>query len=300
MNLFGRERRWIVTVVLLLIAVSAIVTLALNLENLALGPDVTPETGEPSGGGGGGGVQPSDQGLSVFFQYLLPGLILIFAILLIYVVLTRRARAFLIEMIGFILAMIILLAFFALWVTFAGAPPASSGTAGSEGSDPTGLPEDPVESALVASGGAAGLGIVALAFTLVFLVVVLARRFSTRDEIAPPPDVRRRFIDHVEDTIYRLQLGEEVRSAILRCYSDMIGLFEKRGLRYGSHVTARELEALTLERLGLSGPSGVRLREMFEEARYSSHDLSEENRGKALQCLNAVKEELEALSVDSH
>ncbi|MFQ5910617.1 MAG: DUF4129 domain-containing protein, partial [Thermoplasmata archaeon] len=98
----------------------------------------------------------------------------------------------------------------------------------------------------------------------------------------------------IQEGLYRLTLGDDVRSVILGCYRDMVRLFKDRGVETDDYLTARELESLAIRRLRLSSESSRSLRELFEVARYSTHPLTEEDRRHAADCLERVKTELEA------
>ncbi|MFQ5871384.1 MAG: DUF4129 domain-containing protein [Candidatus Geothermarchaeales archaeon] len=296
MALLGGERSKPIAFVLLLVAVFAMANLAFNLENMVLGPELLPEIGEPSGYDGDEAIfQPPVQIIRTFFQYLLVVLLAALIIALAYLYQKGKSRELLIEMAGFILALIFILTFFVLWMLLSDFP---LYTPGGVAPDPSGLPGDSTPP-LPGSAVPTGLGIIGIAFLLILLAFVISSRLVRREEMGAPLDVRKRAIDRLEETIYRLYLGEEIRSAILRCYADMTRLFERWGLRYGAYVTARELEMLAVKRLGLSSRSAVRLRELFEEARYSSHQLSDEYKETAVQCLKSVKTELEAHFVAS-
>lgn len=90
-----------------------------------------------------------------------------------------------------------------------------------------------------------------------------------------------------------LAVGGDYRVAVLRCYRDMVKLLSKKGVRDQDHMTAREFEALASAELGL----GEELRELtalFEEARYSSHEVAEDERERAGQAFGKVRDALMA------
>lgn len=107
-------------------------------------------------------------------------------------------------------------------------------------------------------------------------------------------ELRREMAGALEERIYSLRLGEDLRSVILGAYRDMIHLFASHGLLAKKHQTAREVEAMALARLGLSGKASGALRRLFEEARYSFHVLTDEQRQAAIESLHRVKRELGA------
>ena len=93
-----------------------------------------------------------------------------------------------------------------------------------------------------------------------------------------------------------LAVGGDYRVAVLRCYRDMVKLLSGKGVRDQDHMTAREFEALASVELGLG--EGLReLTALFEEARYSQHDVAEYQRERASRAFGKVREALMAQEV---
>ena len=107
-------------------------------------------------------------------------------------------------------------------------------------------------------------------------------------------ELKREMAEALEERIYSLRLGEDIRSVILGAYRDMVHLFQSYGLQTRTSQTAREVEVLALEKLGLSGKASRALRSQFEEARYSFHLLTEAKRQAAIESFRRVKAELGA------
>lgn len=136
-----------------------------------------------------------------------------------------------------------------------------------------------------------------IAFAAIYFLVVLlqARRGRALGlSIQRKQALKREMAEALEDRIYRLRLGEDMRSLVLGAYRDMMHLFASYGIQAQKHQTAREVEAMALEKLGLSGKASRSLRRLFEEARYSFHVLTEEQRQSAIESLQRVKRELGA------
>ncbi len=129
-----------------------------------------------------------------------------------------------------------------------------------------------------------------------FLMATLqARRARTLGlSIRKRQALKRELAEALGERIYSLQLGQDIRSVILGAYRDMVHLFQSYGLQPRRSQTAREVEAVALETLGLSGQASKDLRKQFEEARYSFHLLTEESRRAAIESLHRVKSELGA------
>lgn len=135
----------------------------------------------------------------------------------------------------------------------------------------------------------------ALGAIYILMVVLRGRRaLSVSQAIQQSQALKQEMRGVLEERIYALGRGGDVRDAILGAYRDMVNLFHSFGLRTATHQTAREVEALALEALELSGGSTADLRRLFEEARYSVHALGDKDRAAALQSLSRVQEELGA------
>lgn len=286
------ERGTLPILLLVLLIVLAMASLASSLEHMILGPDVLPPPGEGSTGDGGGvGLLPALQHVEIFVLGTLAFLAVLSVLGFLYAIRTGRLKELLPQILGPVLALVFMLAFIIMWRALADVS-LFSPTDGGEGGPL--LPYEPQTPAAPVLGATLALLLIGLAFLLPLIAFGLARRLRPREEPQATGAARGRAVSHIEEAIYRLELGEEVRIAILRCYSAMTHLFQERGLRDRDSLTARELERLATQNLGLSSDASIRLRELFEEARYSSHVLTEEYKETALGWLRAVREELAA------
>jgi hypothetical protein len=291
MNLTG-ERSRLLAFVLLLVAAFAVANLLFNLQNLILGPETLPDIGGDGREGNGQAslALPWESLRTLFFSII----IVLLSLLVIGVVYLKRKgeKGFfpVYELIGALVAVILILL---LIIVIRNIGYLEVDAVGNRESGFSSYPEEP---RILPRSSAApiGLGIIGAGLLLILLGFVVSRWLSRRRE-EPVEDTRRRAMDRIADTIYRLELGDDVRDTILKCYADMLLLFRETGLRFGEYATARELEHMVMERLGLSSEAAVRLRELFEEARYSSHSLAPGYREAALKCLFSVREELESL-----
>ncbi|HTD81178.1 MAG TPA: DUF4129 domain-containing protein, partial [Thermoplasmata archaeon] len=97
----------------------------------------------------------------------------------------------------------------------------------------------------------------------------------------------------VRRTLIDLQAGTDFRTAVMACYQRMCSLIAARGVARQEALTAREIEGLALAELGLSQGSVDDLTNLFEEARYSMHEIGAMQRDRAMDCLTAIRRELE-------
>ncbi len=298
MALLGGARSRLLALVLLLAAVFVLANLVFNLQNLALAPDVRPGFGEEGPTGGG----QFELGIpwSVLRILLISFLLMLVTFIvggILYLKSKGKGIHFpLHELIG---GLGILIAFLVLYLVLMnlGGP-----TATLEGERELGFPADTeggVPGLPISSAAPIGLIFLGVAFGVVLAGVLLSRWLSQRNAAArieqTAEEARRKAALYIKDAIYRLDIGEDVRSVILRCYDEMTQLFRDKGLKYGKDLTARELESLAKRKLRLSDASAVKLRELFEEARYSIHAMSEMSKEVAIGCLNSVKESLDVL-----
>ena len=150
---------------------------------------------------------------------------------------------------------------------------------------------------LAASPGALLLVASFAAFAAIYFLMATLQARRARAlglSIKKKQALKRELAEALGERIYSLQLGQDIRSVILGAYRDMVHLFQSYGLQPRRSQTAREVEAVALEKLGLSGRASKDLRKQFEEARYSFHQLTEESRQAAIESLGRVKSELGA------
>jgi len=97
----------------------------------------------------------------------------------------------------------------------------------------------------------------------------------------------------VRRTLLDLESGTDFRTAVMACYQRMCTLIAARGVSGQEVLTAREIEGLALVELGLSQGGVDDLTNLFEEARYSAHDIGPRQRDRAVECLTSIRRELE-------
>ncbi len=96
----------------------------------------------------------------------------------------------------------------------------------------------------------------------------------------------------IQRTIDALAGGSDTRATVIRCYTDMCGVIGKHGVKEEEHLTPREFQKLALKALPVPEEQMEALVNIFEEARYSQHNLGEEASKRAVDALEAVKMKL--------
>jgi hypothetical protein len=95
------------------------------------------------------------------------------------------------------------------------------------------------------------------------------------------------------DTMMQLEASNEYIAAIFDCYKNLVKHFRKHGFMKKVYETTREFE--TAVRAAFSMVPSEQLDgflTIFEEARYSDHNIGVEHRDKALVTLNAISSSL--------
>ncbi len=94
----------------------------------------------------------------------------------------------------------------------------------------------------------------------------------------------------IEDSHRDLQEGDDFRRSILECYRRLCEVFEPEGRVSHKLLTARELRERMIEQLSGAVRPISSLTSLFEEARYSSHQISAEMRDSAVRALEEIEE----------
>lgn len=291
----GSGRRGVLVVPLLLFsAILLVAGLAFNLAYLDTGGEQFPAT--PATGAG----DASAQGLidPQTATYLLMAAVAGFVISMLVLYYRRRGPKFKrvyrptgwADVIATLLAFLVFAAIIYLWARLVprGGTTSATNTTGGGG---TGLTLPPAVGGIplgVFLAGAVLASIVAIGFFFRVGSNLLSLR---RTE--PSFGGRRLAVRAVQAAISELQLGADVRGAILACYERFCLLLGARGIREQEVLTPREIEDLAVARLAVSSDSAEALTSLFEEARYSKHDLGDADRDRAVRSLETIRADLE-------
>ncbi|MEW5937461.1 MAG: DUF4129 domain-containing protein [Candidatus Thermoplasmatota archaeon] len=130
-----------------------------------------------------------------------------------------------------------------------------------------------------------GAGCIAAALAFISLIA-LRRERKEEEEIAIPRDEAAALI---QEAVMEIRAGRDLRGTVMRCYTGMVNLFEDRGVQMRKEMTPREFQAVVMIVLGLKEESVKVLTALFEEARYSTHPITEEEKERALESLERVR-----------
>lgn len=129
------------------------------------------------------------------------------------------------------------------------------------------------------------------------VIIIRAVKVSwdeSRRAIIPMQGPRAEGISAVEDAIHIMESQEAMdpRTRIINCYQRMVQAAQHLGAPVTSDQTARELETAIRKMLMIRGPAIKELTELFEEARYSLHTITERDGEKAHERLLSIAEEM--------
>ncbi|MBS3817444.1 MAG: DUF4129 domain-containing protein [Candidatus Thermoplasmatota archaeon] len=166
---------------------------------------------------------------------------------------------------------------------------------GSGGEAPEILPWDDPGSAFEGAFGSMGN------FILIFIIgsvlgFLLLQKFGpkliSRKEEEKDKGVEEEISSTVDKAISELYEGKDVESTVLRCYQRMSTILEERGVRDEDFITPREFETKAIKNLEVKTQKIVKLRELFELAKYSDHLLGGKERSQAVKALKELRKEL--------
>ncbi len=83
------------------------------------------------------------------------------------------------------------------------------------------------------------------------------------------------------------------RNRIIACYQYLVAAVSRLGVPVSSDLTARELNRAMRSTFALKGQATTELTQLFEEARYSLHQISDSDADRAHKYLESVADELE-------
>ena len=133
---------------------------------------------------------------------------------------------------------------------------------------------------------------IALILALVTLSVLLTMR-SFRP-VGSDEEQQRTFAESIAQEIPKIRNSEDPRSAILDTYRKMCIFLSGRGAEDRKWWTAREFETRISERFGVRRKTLAELTSLFEEAKYSLHELGEPERERAVSLLEEIRKESSA------
>jgi hypothetical protein len=127
---------------------------------------------------------------------------------------------------------------------------------------------------------------------------VLARR---RRPAAPPPSepVAEAVVAVLDDTLDDLRDERDPRRAVIAAYARMEDVMAAHGLARRPAETPYEYLARVLTDLRASESSAKRLTDLFEWAKFSTHDVTERMRLEAISCVTELRDEIRSSAAEA-
>jgi hypothetical protein len=138
-------------------------------------------------------------------------------------------------------------------------------------------------------------GVAALSLVLFFGGLQLALRTRKQGVLQDEGEqLREETLQVVRDAVTGLKADGRYQDTILRCYKQMCVILAEHGLGIREDETAREFANSVTGGLGLGGEAVKGLTFLFEEARYSNHQMDDSKRSLALNELDSLERALSA------
>ena len=133
-----------------------------------------------------------------------------------------------------------------------------------------------------------------IAVSCVILLSGLRQAIKTREIVADDSQavLKREAAQVVRQTIDRLETTKEYHEIILQCYRRMCKVLASAGLEVEPTQTAREFADSVSAKLRVGDEAVRGLTFLFEEARYSNHEILEEKRAEAVSRLESLQRAL--------
>jgi uncharacterized membrane protein len=132
--------------------------------------------------------------------------------------------------------------------------------------------------------------IVLVSFGLLIGGLQMAQRWAREERAFQSIETARHgALMAVQRAAMNLRLAGDYKETILNCYRQMCHVLSHHGFQIVAHETASEFSDSVSSRLGLGGDSVRGLTFLFEEARYSDHQIDDAKRAKALNQLESLE-----------
>ncbi|MGC8565643.1 MAG: DUF4129 domain-containing protein [Thermoplasmata archaeon] len=125
------------------------------------------------------------------------------------------------------------------------------------------------------------LGIGVLSFLFIYII--------SKNFYLPSQEKNVKISKTISEMISELKFGNDVRGSIMKAYYDLSNLLKKYGIIEREYLTPREFENLSIEKVHLDSKPFETIVKLFEEARYSSHEMDENQREEAILALEKIK-----------
>ena len=124
----------------------------------------------------------------------------------------------------------------------------------------------------------------AIAVVVIIVILVVIIMLFKKRKIEAGPTIQ----EIASQTISKLKTEDDHRKTVINCYKQMCDWMSQKGIKKDSYQTPREFAMVSKGFLKMSPESLYVLTQIFEKARYSPHNISSDDRDKAIKCLSEI------------
>lgn len=117
------------------------------------------------------------------------------------------------------------------------------------------------------------------------------RRISDIDVIE---EERNKVAEILYETARKLALGSNYRDTVLKCYKSILKVLEVKSSLESKTLTPAEFREIVSQKLRFASPSFSRVTSLFEVARYSENEITQQNAEDAIESISVVSSELKS------
>ena len=125
--------------------------------------------------------------------------------------------------------------------------------------------------------------LLAIAAVIIIVIIGVIMLFK-KQKIQEAPSIEEK----AAKTIRNLKTESDHRKSVINCYKQMCNWLGNKGVAKANYQTPREFAMATKNHLKISPDTLYTLTQIFEKARYSTHNINVEDRDKAIKCLNEI------------
>jgi hypothetical protein len=126
--------------------------------------------------------------------------------------------------------------------------------------------------------------LLAIAVAVIAVILVVIIMLFKKQKVEEGPTIE----EIASQTIDRLKNEKDFRKTVIECYKQMCDWLNNNGVKRDSYQTPREFAIASKPHLKISEETLFTLTQIFEKARYSTHEISSTEKEKAIQCLNEI------------
>jgi hypothetical protein len=126
--------------------------------------------------------------------------------------------------------------------------------------------------------------LLAIALAGIIGIVVVILILFKKKKVEERPTIE----EIASNTINKLKTENDYRKTVINCYKQMCQWMNNNGIRKSSYQTPREFAMATKGFLQLSPDNLITLTQIFEKARYSTHEINSTDRDNAIKCLSEL------------